>query len=143
MLGWQKIWIDDVKIVTIWPRYNLQTRYKIRTKLCISSSTCCIDFKYCQMCWGNKKITLKRHRGCHVTFVHFQTRQGMRTRFWISNCTCTIDFKLCWICWGGNKNYITKVIMVVSWLGYNLKTRNKNETRTYLGFCNTITFGKC
>ena len=57
MLGWHKIWIDDFIMVTTWPRYNLQTRYKMRTRFCISSSTSSIDFKLWQMCWGDKGIT--------------------------------------------------------------------------------------
>ena len=57
MLGWHKIWIDDIIMVTTWPRYNLQIRYKTRTRICISRSTCSIDFKHCQMCWVDKGIT--------------------------------------------------------------------------------------
>ena len=29
----------------------------MRIRLCISNSTCSVDFKLCQMCWGDKEIT--------------------------------------------------------------------------------------
>ena len=36
-----------------WYRYNLQTRYKMKTRF----YTCSIEFKFCQMCWSDKGIT--------------------------------------------------------------------------------------
>ena len=153
MLGWHKIWIDDVIMVTPWPRYNFQTRYKMRTRLCISSSTYRIDFKLGQMSWGDKGITpitsswlsrdlctmsrpdsewglyfvvepgSKVARYLHLTGpqLHWNS-QKLHMPYWLQTLLVML---------GWQKNYITEGIMLVTWLGYNLITKNKNGTRAY------------
>ena len=67
----------------------------MRTKLCISSSTCSIDFKLCQMCWGDKGITSvtpswllcdlctipRSDRECRLNFVYQVTHALLTSNF--------------------------------------------------------------
>ena len=61
--------------------------HKMRTRFCISSSTCDIDFKLCQICWGKVRFELTtwpRH--------NLQNRCKMRARLSISSSTGSIAF---------------------------------------------------
>lgn len=53
MLDWQKNFVNDLIIMTFTcSGYNLQTRCKMNTRFGISSSTCFIAFKLCEICRG-------------------------------------------------------------------------------------------
>lgn len=57
MLRSQKNYVNDGIVVVTWTGYKLQTRYKMKTRFCISISACTIDFKLCQVFWSDKIIT--------------------------------------------------------------------------------------
>ena len=46
MLGRWKNYTHDTIMAVTWLEYNLQTRWKMRTRFCISSSACSIDFNF-------------------------------------------------------------------------------------------------
>ena len=41
-----------------WSGCSLQISHKMRTRFAIFSSICTIAYKLCQICWGNKRISL-------------------------------------------------------------------------------------
>ena len=101
MLGRQKNLINDISMTFTLSGYNLPTRYEMRTRFGISSSTCTIAFKLFQICWGKKGFHQWRHRICLVTLVQFADQvknedQSWYLRFHIHHCLQTVSYMLDW-----------------------------------------------
>ena len=100
------------------------------TRFCVSSSICTIDFNFVRYVGVMKQnLNLWRHHGGHLTWVQFTDHVESETqilylKFYMGYWLQTLSDTLGW-----QKNNIHDIIMVVTWLRYDLQTRLKMTTR--------------
>ena len=140
--SWQKFTIDDVIILDTRLEYNLQTRNKMTTswqsrdlhtiyrpdrKLgpgFLSQVLCGVLItKFGRYVRMTKELHTWHHRCGHVTQIKLSYQIENEDQIWCVKCYMhywlpTLSDTLRW-----QNNYIHDIIMVVTWLGYNLQTR--------------------
>ena len=126
-----KNFINDIITTVMWSGYNLQTRHKMRTRSCISSSACTNYVKLCQICICQicqiriLSVTSSSQSRNLVAIYRLGTKWRPDLVSQVLHTQLTSKFVTLSDMLGSQRNFINYIIMIFTWPIYNLQTRYK------------------